>query len=400
MEVGLHAIIHLEVCSLLRISLYTYLTFSSFAVMAFYFPLYFQHKGLGNGEIGIVMGLGSFIAIFAQPFWGYVSDRLKTVKRVLATIMIAAALISIPLYLSTTFAQAMLLMIGFMFFFSAIGPLTESLIVNFSFEHKRNYGSIRLWGEVGVGTAALWMGFTIEEAGIGILGWLFGGVVILSLISMFWLSDAKPNAVPVTKESLKKLFTNRTFLLFLGIILFIGTPHRMNDTFLPLYLKELGAQESDVGIAWLVATLSSVPTMAFIGILLRKRSELFFITLAALCYTLRWIIYSFTGDPMIITIAQAMHMLTFPVMLVSSVHFIHKIVPRELIATGQTVFTAIFFGFGGIMGSSIGGWVMDAFGPQVLYLAGAILSLIGGIAIYIMRPYLQTAKHANPEPAH
>lgn len=365
--------------------------------MSFYFPLYFQYKGLGNGQIGIAMGLGSFIAIFAQPFWGYVSDRKKTVKKVLAFIMIAASLVSIPLYLSATFVQVMLLMIGFMFFFSAIGPLIESLIVNFTFEHQRNYGSIRLWGEVGVGTAALWLGFTIEKIGIGILGWLFGGIVILSLISMFWLPDAKPNAVPVSKESLKKLLTDRTFLLFLGIILFIGIPHRMNDTFLPLYLKELGAQESAVGVAWLVATLSSVPTMAFIGILLRKRSELFFITLAAICYTLRWIIYSYAGDPFIITVAQAMHMLTFPVLLVSSVQFIHKIVPRELIATGQTVFTAIFFGFGGILGSSIGGWVMDAHSPQVLYQAGAWLSIAGGLAIYLLRPYLQTA--AQPSSA-
>jgi PPP family 3-phenylpropionic acid transporter len=384
---------------LLRISMFTFFTFSSFAVIAFYLPLLYQHKGLTNGEIGLVMGLGSFVAIFAQPFWGLVSDRRKTVKKVLATVLLAGTVISIPLFLSSTLGMLMLFMVLFMFFFSSAGPLTESLIVNFAHENRRNYGSIRLWGEVGVGTAALWIGFTIESAGIGLLGWLFAGIVAVGLFSMYWLPDAKAHSTPVTKESIHRLFSNRAFLLFLGFILFISIPHRMNDTFLPIYLKELGASESDVGIAWLIATLSAVPTMALIGAFLKKYSELIFISMAGMFYTVRWLIYSFADDPIVVMFAQGLHMLTFPIVLVASVQFVFKIVPRELIATGQTLFTAVYFGIGGIVGSSLGGWIMDAYGSQQLYAFGSILAMTGCIMILLFMPYFirERNKHIQLE---
>lgn len=270
-----------------RISLFTFFIFSSFAVINLYLPLYFKFQGLSNGEIGIAMGLGSFISIFSQPFWGLVSDRYKTIKKVLATILIVGTLVSIPLFSSTTIGLVILFMLLFMFFYSSAGPLTESLIIKYVNENNRNYGSIRLWGEVGVGIAALWLGVTMEKLGMGILGWLFIGMIVISLISMYWLPDAKAHNNPVTKNSLYRLFTNRAFLLFLGLQLMIAIPHRMNDTFLPIYIMEHGGLESHVGISLLIATFSAVPTMLLMGVLLKKYSELLLITAAAFFYILQ-----------------------------------------------------------------------------------------------------------------
>jgi PPP family 3-phenylpropionic acid transporter len=388
---------HLGEYFVFRISTFSFFIFASFAVHAFYLPLYLQNKGLSNGEIGLVMGLGSFIAIFAQPFWGLISDRYKTIKRVLAAILLAGVLISVPLFLSNTLVLVLLFMGLFMFFFSAVGPLTESLMFNYAQVNDRHYGSLRLWGEVGIGLSALTLGIIIEQTSIVYLWWMFAIIVAAGFVSMFWLPDAKAHSVPVSKESLARLFSNRTFLLFLGLILLISIPHRMNDTFLPIYIKDLGATESDVGKAWLVATLSAVPSMALIGALLKKRSELFFILFAGFFYILRWIIYSFAAAPMVLIIAQGLHMLTFPLLLVASVQFIHKIIPPELIATGQTIFTAVFFGIGGIVGSSIGGVIMDGFGPKSLYLTAALLCFIGIISIFLCRSYLSAQVHHAEE---
>ncbi len=376
---------------MLGISSFTFFIFASFAVHAFYLPLYLQHNGLSNGEIGLVMGLGSFIAIFAQPFWGIISDRKKTIKRVLAFVLTFGLITGLILFTSSNaLIGSLMLMALFMFFFSSVGPLTESLMVNFAQVNQRTYGSIRLWGEVGIGISALTLGMIIERTSISYLWIMFSIIVMCGFIAMLWLPDAKAHAVPVRKETLVRLFTNRTFLLFLGLSLFLSIPHRMNDTFLSIYFEAMGASDL-VGLAWSVATFCAVPAMALIGTLLKKRSELFFITFAGCFYIVRWVIYSFASSPLLIIIGQGLHMLTFPLLLVAAIHFIHKIIPPELIATGQTVFTAVFFGIGGIVGSTIGGIIMDQFGPQILYLSGAALTFIGVVAMFISRPYFNAS---------
>ncbi len=375
-----------------RLSLFTFFVYSSFTVISLFLPLYFQYKGFSIGEIGVVMGLGYILTVFSQPFWGLVSDRYKTIKKVLALLLIAGTMISIPMFASGTFYFVIFFVMMFMFFFPSTGPLTESLMVKYSNENNRNYGSIRLWGEVGFGITALWLGFTLEKMGMGILGWLFIGMIAISLVSLIWLPDAKPHAPPVTKEKLVQLFSYKPFLLFVGLQLLIAIPHRMNDTFLPIYIKELGGLESYVGLAMLIATFSAVPTMALMGFLLSRFSELILISIAAFFYIIRWGLYGVVNDPIYILVFQVMHLLTFPIVLVASVQFVYKIVPRELTSTGQTIYLSVYFGIGGIIGSFTGGWIMSNLPSHVLYFAGASLCLLGFIMLLIFLPYFTKLK--------
>src|SRR5690625_6231051 len=59
------------------------LLFSFYAtntIIVSFLPLYLQYKGLSGKEIGWVLAMGPLVSIFSQPFWGYMSDKYKTVK--------------------------------------------------------------------------------------------------------------------------------------------------------------------------------------------------------------------------------------------------------------------------------------------------------------------------------
>lgn len=376
---------------MVKISLFTFCFFSSIAVTAFYFPVYLQYKELDNGEIGLVMGIGSFVAIFAQPFWGFVSDRTGTIKKVIACIMITSLLVSLIFFNATGLLWILLSMIMFMFFFNSIAPLTESMMISYAYRHGRPYGSIRLWGEIGVGTAALWIGLLLEQFGLHSLLWIFIIIVGSSLFPLILVPDARTQTVPVTKSSLIQLFTNKTFLTVLGMLTMISIPHRINDTFLPIYMKEIGGSEADIGYAWLIATMCAVPTMALIGKLLTRFKEISFIIFSGCFYSLRWFIYSYADEPWILLAGQSLHMLTFPVLLIAAVQLVYKIVPPELKVTGQTIFTAVFFGLGGIIGSMFGGWIMDHYETHQLYLVASILSFTGTALFFVFRHTLSQA---------
>lgn len=224
---------------MLRLSLFMVVLYSSFAVSAFYLPLYFQFRGLDTQEIGLAMAAGSIASIIGQPFWGLVSDRNRTIKKVLALLILLGLAASTPLFMSRTAVLIMAFMMLFMFFFSSVGPLADSLVMKYAYENNRSFGSIRLWGEVGVGISALLLGLAIERVGMNYLFFMFAFLIAFALLSMYGLPDAKPHAVPVSKESLKRLISTRPFLLYLLFMLFVSVPHRMNDVMMVLFLSEL-----------------------------------------------------------------------------------------------------------------------------------------------------------------
>jgi PPP family 3-phenylpropionic acid transporter len=194
------------------------------------------------------------------------------------------------------------------------------------------------------------------------------------------VKDVVRKSEPVTKEGLVKLFTNTRIIWFLILVLFLAIPHRMNDNLLVIYLMDMGAKESQAGKAWTVATLSTVPVLACMGYLVRRYNEFGLFVIAGFMYSLRWILYSIADEPSTLVFLQVLHSLSFPVLFVSAITYLTRIVPDELRATGQTMFAAIFGGIAGIIGSSVGGWLYDTYSPQAVYFSGSLLAFIGASA--------------------
>ncbi|MDT8860796.1 MFS transporter [Alkalihalobacillus sp. MEB130] len=369
---------------------FNFLFYAVYSIIIFFLPLYLRAKGLMTVEVGLVMATGALVSIFAQPFWGIISDRKKTVKRILLLIFFSAAIISIPLFLANNFLLILILMFIFMFFLSAAVPLTDSLTYRYAQIKRKNFGSIRSWGEIGVAVSALCVGLLIETIGIRYLGFIYVTLVFILLGLTSLVSDVENKVEPVTKEKVLHLFTNTKVIWFLFLVLLIAIPHRMNDSLLAIYLADLGAKESHIGRAWTVATLCTVPVLTGMAYLIRRFNEFALFVIAGFMYSLRWILYSFATEPITLIIFQIMHSLTFPVVFVSAITYLVRIIPDELRATGQTMFAAIFGGVAGIIGSSVGGWIYDFYSPQAAYYSGSMLALIGALASFLT--YLSLVK--------
>lgn len=363
-----------------RISLFLYILFSSMSVIVFIFPLYLQNQGLNPGQIGNIVALGSLVSMFASLFWGYVSDKSKTIKRILQFGLISSLLLSIGLFSAKSFIVILLFYGIFKFFNSPSGTLSETLTVSYAHRNNRDFGRIRLWGEVGVGVSALTLGMIAERIGINNLWFIYAVTVVFAILATFLLEDVKATTKPVKITTLRKALIQPKLLWFLFIVLLMGIPHLMNDSMLAIFLSQLGAAESKVGLAWLVATLSTIPALIFVGKMINKWNELAIFVIAALIYTVRWFVYSQAQSPSVLIAAQLLHSLTFPLLLVASVQYIFRIVPEEMRATGQATFAVTFYGLAAIIGNSAGGYIFEHYGPHTAYAAGSVLALIGAIA--------------------
>jgi MFS transporter, PPP family, 3-phenylpropionic acid transporter len=368
----------------LYLGMFLFFFHSAVNIIIGFLPVYFQNQGLSGSKIGLLLAIGPFAAILSQPFWGYMSDKYNTIKRMLLICLIGLLVTSTVFFQMDTFTAYMIMGAGLFYFMSPIGALGDSLVQRTSKQEGVSFGSIRTWGSVGFALTALIGGQILSVIGIENMFFPFLAYALVAFFVCWKLSDVKVvTSKLVTSKDALKLFGNKRLLIFLALIMFITITHRTNDSYVGLYVVELGGKESLIGWAWFVGVASEALIFALSAMWFRHFHALTFIIIAGVLYTLRWFLFSGAADPGDIILFQAAHGVTFAVMYMAAMEFVSQLVPEELQGTGQLIFISVFFGLSGIIGSLGGGMLMEYFNGTMLYQTLSYLALIGSIAMCI-----------------
>ena len=356
---------------------FNFLYFALLAMFIPFLPVYLGKQGLNPAQIGFIVGSGGIITLIAQPLWGMISDRTKTVRKVLLLLLLCSSAVGYLLYASSSYIVLVMFAMLLYFFLMPIDPLTESLNFRLSEISGVSYGSIRTYGALGYGVMALCSGYFMSYLGAHSLSYLFAGLGLISFLIIWNMPDAPVTGKPVTLASLKKFLSNRETLLFLVLVFISSVPARMNDTFLGVYITELGGSTELVGQAWFIAAGSEIAVFALSFWWLKKGKELIIITAAGAFYFIRFFLSAWVSDPHVLAYLQILQLLTFPIFYSAAIQYLYSIVPEEWRATGQTVLALLFFGVSGIIASYAGGAIYETFGGKTLYLSVSAMSLIG-----------------------
>ena len=360
------------------------LYYCSNAVLLPYLPLYFAFQGYTAVEVGLLLMVGPFVAIVAQPVWGYVSDRFQTVKWVLLLLWSLQFVCSFFLFSVSGFPFTLLFTTLLYFFLMPSSPLLDSLTIRSAEEAGVTYGAVRMWGSIGFSIfASLSGGILLAIGGVANLQWIYWGVWLLPILLVLLLKDVKASAPPITLRSLATVVRSRSLLWFLLLVFVMMLPHRMNDGFLGLHMSNLGASDQMVGLAWSIAALSEVPTFALLNRYLHKVHELALIGVVGLLYVARWIVYALANDPFVLLVMQASHSITYAVFWVAAVAYVVRIVPNEFRSTGQSILSATFVGVTGLASGTLGGWIEGWGGYESAYMFGAVVAGVAGGAFLL-----------------
>lgn len=379
---------------------FNFLFFALLAIFIPFLPVYFDEQGLSPSQIGFIVGTGGFITIVAQPLWGMISDRTKTIRKVLLLLLVCAIMTGFVLYHTGTYSLIILFAMLTYFFLMPVDPLTESLNFRVAESAGISYGSLRTYGALGYAVMSLFAGYFMTSYGAHSLAYLFAAIGLISFVITLFMPDAPVSGKPVTLSSLKHFLSSKETLLFLILVFISSIPARMNDTYLGVYIKELGGTASLVGQAWFLAAGSEIVVFALSFWWLRKGSELMLIAFSGFFYFIRFFASAWIEDPHLLAYLQLLQLLTFPVFYSAAIQYLYRIVPVEWRATGQTVLALLFFGVSGIIASFAGGALYEAFGGRTLFLTISGMSLAGtlfGIVLY--RIYGRRNRAATAETA-
>lgn len=364
--------------------MFSFAFYLTMALTVSFFPLYFNYKGYSKIQIGALYSIGPLVGIFANLFWGLLSDKYQTIKKWLIVMLAGQLIVMLLLIRIDTLALLYTLMTFFYFFQTPINPLNDSLIMLTIKDSRKSYASFRVWGSLGFAFSALVFGMLLKQIGIQYTMTLTMGTITLSLVLAALLRDRTGSSSgKIQFAGFGQVIGSRRFLWFLVMIFILSIAHRMNDGFLALYLRELGASDSIVGWAWTASALSEIPVFFFLSKHGHKYKELPLLMIAGLVYTVRFTLVSFVTQPEWIIPLQLMHSFSFGIFLFTALRYMMQLIPDRFRATGQAIYAVVWSCMAGLASGIIGGWIFDAWGPHVMYRVAACCALIASVCFFL-----------------
>lgn len=376
------------------LKMFIFFYFSTIGLFLPYLPLLFRSKGLSDWQVGILFSVGPLVTIAVQPFWGFISDRFKTVKKMIMLQLSVTVVLSFFVFRINQFELLIPALFVFNVFAFPIIPLMDSLSLSSARSTNGHYGAFRLWGSLGFALSALFFGFLFRRLDLELFPVCYSALLLLCLILSFFLVDAVYVGKKAGLKDVRHMLSNKGIITFLLLTALLSSTNRANDAFLGIFIKQLGGHSDTVGYAWTVAALSEVPVLAMGGVLVARFGELRLLTAAAAIFAVRWALFHFISNPNAIIFIQLTHSLSFGLFFLCSVSYMSKLVPDRLRSSGQGLLAAFIGGIAGIAGSTLGGAIMSGMGPRTMYLICSVTALLAFL-FYLHRYRLESRENAS-----
>jgi PPP family 3-phenylpropionic acid transporter len=347
-----------------------------------YFAPWLRGLGFSGEQIGAVTFTQQIVAAPAALVWGGIGDRLGAPARALS-ICTAGMLFAIcGLPFARTPAQVGIVLTLSALFSGAVVPLLDSTTVEAVRRAEgQTYARTRLWGSIG---------FVLTAQGLGLLLALRGErpgdrampFAYLACVAGFTLlAQALPQAEahPVRarwREALRLLRNPRLLFLFAICAIHWGAcaPYHLMYGVL---VRDLGLSSTVTGAGLSVGVLAEVFALLAFPRLLQRSSLRALFAVAFAATALRWALLSAARGPAALIGLQVLHAASFGVWWGCAVEAMQRIVPPQLRASGQALFSALVFGVGNAAGYALSGAGYDRSGTAApLYAYAAAVEIL------------------------
>lgn len=374
--------------SLTSLKLYNFFIYGAISIFAGFLQLYLQEIGMTKLEIGSLMAIGPFVSLFANPFWGFWSDKSRNIRIVLMMMMGGTFVLAQGVFYAPSYAWIYVAMIFFYFFQSPLFAQTNSLILGYIDGTGQKFGSFRLWGSLGWALTAVAAGPVIDRFGVSSVSIIFACMIAVAFIFSVLLprQPIASDTPIVTFRRFGKVMFNPYFMIFIGLGVLVSVPNAMNSTFMSLYIVEMGGDKQMVGWAIFTSSILEVGVFLLLDRLLKRKMSILLgsLILVSLLFALRWQLMALANNPMEVVFIQLMHSVTFGGYFYVGTQLTMLFIPRPYRSSGQAVYTMAWGGLSGVIAGLFGGWLFQSFGAEVMYNIGVFFSLIGAAGFAIM----------------
>jgi MFS transporter, PPP family, 3-phenylpropionic acid transporter len=351
-------------------------TFAVIGVQTPFWPVWLEARGLGAGEIGLVIAASFWPRVVTSLVIPHRVDRLGERRGPMA-LLAAATLIGVALFaLADRFWMFMVLSLLTGATFAAIMPLGEALALQEAHRHRISYGRVRLWGSITFIVTAIAAGRWLEQGGPGVVLALLLASLGATALSCLALPEHRPAAPAGASPRLRRLLRQPGLMPFILAAGLIQASHVVYYGFATLHWRAAGHGEAVIGWLWAEGVLAEIVLFTWAGTVLRRLPPLRLLALAGALTVLRWAATALSTDLLVLVPAQALHAASFGAVHLATVHYLRDHTPPELHATAQGLYAAIGGALLAGLLTPFGGWLYGRIGGASFWSMAAI-ALVG-----------------------
>ncbi|KAL9968557.1 hypothetical protein ACROYT_G020665 [Oculina patagonica] len=267
-----------------------------------------------------------------------------------------------------------------------------------------DYGKQRLWGAVGWGSIAVISGFTIDQSAqhsnqsqflIAFCGFLLFNILAVMTVFKLPLEYLEGKSKPNIFQNVCTILSDCRIVIFLIAILIMGTCMTTIGAFLFWFLQDINGSHLLMGLSLCMTCVAEVPIMFYSGGLIKWIGHHGVLYLTLVCYTIRYLSYSFIPNAWYVLAIEPLHGVTFGAMWAATTSYGGVISPEGLRATVMGLVTATHFGLGKLIAGLGGGAVYSKYGPRVLFRSLAVTSAVTCLFFVISQKLLKKKSQVN-----
>ncbi len=357
------------------LSRFYFFYFASLGVLVPFWSLYLNYLHFSSLQIGQLIATLAISKIVAPYLWGWVADRTGYHIRIVQITSALSVLSFIPLIWVSDFWAILFFMLLFSFFWNASLPQFEVVTLARLGMDKYRYSQIRLWGSLGFIITVVLLGGLFEVISIK---WL--PVILLIMFVLIWLSS-----LPVEEhhqqeklgEPIWAVLKVPQVMALLVSCFFIQVSHGPYYTFYSLFMESLDYSRFSIGLFWSLGVFAEVILFLYMYRLLKARQASFWLTVALLLTSLRWVLMAWFSEIVwLVIITQCLHAASFGMFHAAAIHLIQDFFPKHR-GRGQALYASVSFGIGGAVGSLYAGSFWDRASPTVTFMIAAAVAFLG-----------------------
>lgn len=343
----------------------TWCSFFSFAGM------YLIHNGYGYSFVGAAISAAICCGIAGQVFWGFLCDRLQSVKKVFILANILMLLVVLTLIHPKSPLQT-LISIGFLGFCQMPQPaILDSWILKKNAETPLNYGFIRMWASIGFSCFGWIVGLSIARAGYWVMfafaGAFVAGTVAVSLLCSDAAGAGENLRLRNMCRSYGRLIKNKAYLLFLIACFLIGLGNQATDNLLPLVVASVGGGSGELGMVIFLSAITELPFFFYSNKIFSRFTQRQCFCFTCCAFAIQYLILALAQSTAMVAAGMLFQGVGFSTLLPNLRAFAYNNSREELRTSALTLTDAVSAGLAGVAASAGGAVIIDLAGVAALF---------------------------------
>lgn len=374
----------------LRYSLAYFFLFSILGITSPYLQILLRSLGYGPAAVGLLLALFEIVGILGPLVLARLADAHGSYRLALIAaaggIILAFPVLALVPRIWATLASLIILSLGL----KTLIPVMDATGITWSLSARQggkrvSYGSLRALGSAGFIVMALSVqllpDFDRRPPWVMALAAIIPAAILI-VICLFLPAPPRREVPLSSRQGGERRRFDPVFALGLVVIGLSRVAMAPFASFLSLYAAEdLGLHHA--GVIWALGGAAEIPLMVISGLIIARLGTMASIAVGAGAIVLRLAILALVPTPLGLYGSQLLHSLCYGLFQPAAVAFVAQRVPPERRSAGMAVFMGLGVGLPTVLGSALGGFVVEAAGYRALF-AGFTVFAGAAIAVFLV----------------